>query len=103
MFRKPIVSVIVLLAVLAVCWPQTALADKFDAAQIKAVLRTATPKEDKFVERVVAKVNAGKFPADLFASTLQAARKKTKNRFQYFKRALILRAADAGVSLKGCE
>ena len=95
------ISLIVLVALLAACWSRPARADNLDPDQIKAILRTATPAEDRFIDRTVHMVKAGKLPADMFESTLQWARRKTRNRFQYFKRALILRAADAGITLKG--
>ena len=72
----------------------------FDPEQIKAILRTATPEEQGFVTWVVAMVNQGTFPVDLFESTLMWARKKPPhNRFQYFKQGLILRAAGVGIDL----
>jgi hypothetical protein len=45
-------------------------------------------------------VNRGKLPVDLVESTLIWARKKGKNRFEYFKNALILRAERQGISIK---
>jgi hypothetical protein len=70
-----------------------------DAATIKAALRTATPEEGCFVERIVAMTNAGRIPVELVDSTLQWARKKPKHRFQFFKQALIVRAAKQGIEL----
>jgi len=70
-----------------------------DAATIKAALRTATPEEEGFVSRVVDLTNQGVLPADLVDSTLQWARNKSHHRFQYFKRALILRASRLGIQI----
>ncbi len=75
-------------------------ADVLDAAKIKAALRTATPEEGGFVDRVVGLARAGKIPAELVESTFDWARKKPyAHRFQYFKRGLTLRAAKAGIAL----
>jgi hypothetical protein len=72
---------------------------RLDAATIKAALRTAQPEEDGFVDRVVALVNQRKLPYKLVYSTFLWARAKPRHKFQYFKRALILRAARIGVRL----
>jgi hypothetical protein len=78
----------------------TVRGDVPDTAQIKQILRTADPQEDHFVDRVAAMVKAGTLPEDLFQSTFLWARKKPKHKFQYFKNALITRAADAGITVK---
>ena len=44
-------------------------------------------------------VNDGELPAELFEGTLEWARKKPRHKFQYFKHALILRAAQIGIDL----
>lgn len=72
---------------------------RLNAAQIKAGLRTATPEENGFVDRVVTLAQAGTLPPQLVESTFQWARNKPKFRFQYFKRAMIVRAARLGISL----
>jgi hypothetical protein len=78
----------------------TGSSDLLDAAKIKAALRTATPEEGGFVDRVVALARAGKIPPALVESTFDWARKKPyPHRFQYFKRGLTLRAAKAGITL----
>ncbi|MGQ9574862.1 MAG: hypothetical protein ACUVUC_06055 [Thermoguttaceae bacterium] len=70
-----------------------------DAATIKAALRTATPEEGGFVDRVVNMAKNGQLPPQMVESTFQWARRKPFYRFQYFKRGMILRAARAGISL----
>jgi hypothetical protein len=71
-----------------------------DAAKIKAGLRTATPEEQGFVERVVDLAKKGKLSPAVVESTFQWARKRPfQHRFQYFKRALIERAKKEGVML----
>ena len=85
--------------VLLPCLTGKANADPLDPAEIKAILRTATPQEDCFVDRTVAMVAEGTLPRDLFDSCFIWARKKPKYKFQYFKRALIVRATDAGIQL----
>ena len=93
------ISLLVLLSLLAACWSRPARADNLDPDQIKAILHTTTPEDNKFIDRTLAKVKTGKLPANLFESTLEWARKKGRNRFQFFKRALILRASQAGIKL----
>ena len=61
---RSFVSLIVLVALLAACWSRPARADNLDPDQIKAILRTATPDEEKFIDRTVAMVEAGKLPAE---------------------------------------
>ncbi len=72
---------------------------RLNAAQIKAALRTETPEENGFVDRVVGLAQAGTLPPQLVESTFQWARKKPNFRFQYFKRGMIVRAARLGISL----
>lgn len=72
---------------------------RLNAAQIKAGLRTATPEENGFVDRVVGLAQAGTLPPQLVESTFQWARKKPKFQFQYFKRGVTLRAAKLGITL----
>jgi hypothetical protein len=91
-----------LLAPLALVSVKTLRADQpiLDADIMKKILRPPTPDGNAFIDKLVNKVKKGKVPADLVDSTVQWARKKnSKNRFQYFKQALILRAAQQGVSL----
>ncbi len=72
---------------------------RLDAATIKAALRTATPEEGGFVEHVLQLTNDGVLPPDLVDSSFQWARKKPRHRFQFFKRALTVRAANLGIAL----
>ena len=44
-------------------------------------------------------VDAGTLPVALVDSTFQWARQKPKNKFQYFKRGLTVRAARIGIDL----
>lgn len=74
--------------------------------EIKNGLRTASPEENGFVEDIVDRVNNAnrpsneRLPAAMVQSTFQWARgKNSRHRFQYFRRALILRAAQIGVRL----
>lgn len=71
-----------------------------DADTMKKVLRAPTPDDNAFIDRIFAMVDKGKLPGDLVNSTFQWARKKGKNRFHYFKNALILRAADQGITVR---
>lgn len=89
---------IVLAAVVATA-VATAEETKLNAEQMKAVLGTATPEENGFINRVVTMVEQGQLPASLVESTLLWARRKPDHRFQYFKRGLILRAAKEGIRI----
>ncbi len=73
---------------------------RLDAATMKAALHTTTIEEGGFIDRVITMVNKGQLPADLVDSTFEWARKKPyKHRFQYFKQALIVRAASIGIRI----
>jgi hypothetical protein len=72
----------------------------FDADTMKKILRPPTEEDALWLDKIVKKVNRGKLPVDLVESTLIWARKKGKNRFEYFKNALILRAERQGISIK---
>jgi hypothetical protein len=78
---------------------RAATASPLDADTMKAALRTAAPEEGGFIDEVLAKVDKKVLPLDLVESTFLWARKKPRNQFQYFKRALILRATQQGISL----
>jgi hypothetical protein len=74
--------------------------------EVKNGLRTASPEENGFVEDIIDRVNNAsrptneRLPAAMVQSTFQWARgKNSRHRFQYFRRALILRAARIGVRL----
>jgi hypothetical protein len=78
---------------------EAAQASRFDAATIKAGLRTETPEEGGFVQHVLDLTKQGVLPPDLVDSTFQWARKKPRHRFQFFKRGLTVRAAALGITL----
>ena len=89
-----------LLSLVIVAADRAAAATALDAAKMKAALDTAQPEEDGFVDRVVEKTKQGQLPVSLVESTFQWARKKPQFKFQFFKRALIVRAAKLGISLQ---
>lgn len=63
-------------------------------------LKARRPEEFAFIKSVVAKVDAGLLPLDLVESTFLWARKKRQpNEFQYFRRALKVRAGKRGIAL----
>lgn len=101
MFRmRSICLMLTLLASSLVSRATAADTVRLDAAAIKAALHTATVEEGGFIDYVLAKVKKGDLPAGLVDGTFQWARKKpTKYRFQYFKKALIVRAADMGINI----
>jgi hypothetical protein len=81
------------IAVLALGWAAR-------VATMKAALRTVTPEEDGFIDRVVDKMNRNILPRKLVESTFLWAKKQPNHKFQYFKRSLILRAARQGIKVK---
>jgi hypothetical protein len=85
--------------VVALMTVRVARADDLDADQIKFALHTTSDIEEGFIDRTVAMVQAGTLPRDLFTSTFIWARKKSRHQFQYFRRALTLRAAEIGIKL----
>jgi hypothetical protein len=86
---------------LSVLMPNRAAAQerRLDAEQIKAGLRTTTVEENGFVDRVVLLVENGFLPARTVYTTFLWARKKPKHKFQYFRRAMIIRARELGIRL----
>lgn len=62
-------------------------------------LRARLPSEFAFIAKVVSLVNEGELPLKLVDRTFLWARKKPKNRVQYFKRALRILAARIGVDV----
>lgn len=88
------------LALLATVGNRCAMASSLDANTMKVALHTATPEEDGFITRVLAMVDAGTLPPSMVESTFLWAKKKTRYKFQYFKRGLIQRAADAGIHVE---
>jgi hypothetical protein len=100
MRRTAIWGMISVLSLLAFVRVQTARAElNLTADQMKAALRTANVEEEGFIEKVLFLVKRGTLPEDLVESTFLWARKKPKHKFQYFKYALKLRAADRGIPL----
>ncbi len=100
MHRTGIWVVMLALAVLAFGRVQAARAEfSLTADQMKAALRTATVEEEGFIEKVLFLMHRGILPEDLVESTFLWARKRPKHKFQYFKYALKLRAADRGIPL----
>jgi hypothetical protein len=89
---------VLLLAFLAALENQAA-AGSLDAATMRAALNTATPEEEGFIDKVLTKVRKGTLPLDLVETTFLWAKKKPRHKFQYFKRGLIIRAAQQGISL----
>ena len=98
MVRRIVLGCFLLSAAILVA-DRAAATTVLDAAKMKAILATAKPEEDGFLDRVVEMTKQGQLPVSLVESTLQWARKKPQHRFQFFKRALIVRAAEIGINL----
>ena len=69
--------------------------------QLRSGLNARRDVEFKFIDDVVVLVRTQKLPVKLVMETFQYARnKRTKYPFQYFQRALVLRAARLGVTIR---
>jgi hypothetical protein len=67
---------------------------------IKAELHTGTAEQNAYIDSVLAKVSNGTLPASLVDSTFQWSRKKDpKFRFEFFKKALSIRAKEQGITI----
>ena len=102
LLRRSIMTLPIVLGIVVVLvFGQFSCADTtdLDPEQIKAALHTNTQIEGGFIERTVAMVNAGTLPRDMFTSCFLWARKKPRHQFQYFRQALIIRAAQIGIQL----
>lgn len=97
--HRTCLSVVLVVAVLAAVCCRTAEASSLDAETMKVALHTATPEEGGFIDYVLDLVDRGTLPVDLVESTFLWAKKKPRNKFQYFKRGLILRAKKRGIDL----
>jgi hypothetical protein len=99
MVRKSLVLAI-LVAVLAAFGLRTVeAAAPLDAQTMKVALRTETPEENGFIQRVLNLVNAGTLPDSLVMSTFLWAREKPARKFQYFKYGMIVLAERRGIRL----
>jgi hypothetical protein len=87
------------LALLAAVGSRTAAASSLDANTMKLTLHTATPEEEAFIDKVLRLVDKKTLPLEMVESTYLWAKKKPRNRFQYFQRALKLRAEELGIRL----
>ena len=70
--------------------------------ELETGLKVRRPQEFLFIARVVALVNTNRLPLTLVRSTFQWARKRAQENghaYQYFERALRIRAARIGVRL----
>lgn len=98
MYRRTFFLVAPLLALFSP-FAQPSSAATLSDDSLKAGLHTATPEEDGFIHHVIDMVDNGRLPVSLVQSTFLWARQKPKNQFQYFKRALIYRAARLGITV----
>lgn len=62
-------------------------------------LKPRTPREQEFIDTVVAKVNSGALPVETVISTFRWARDKKPYGFPYFERLMRARATKLGVTL----
>ncbi len=90
---------VVTLVIAGALWATPVQAASLTAGQMRAALRTASPEDDGFIDRVLGMVDDGDLPESLVISSFQWARKKSSNRFQYFRRALTVQASRRGIRL----
>ena len=77
-----------------------AASQSLDADTLKYTLQVGRPEDKAFIDRVVAMMNAGDLPRSIVEKCFLWAKKKRKNKFQYFKLALIRLAASKGITVK---
>ncbi|MBN2024169.1 MAG: hypothetical protein JW809_15405 [Pirellulales bacterium] len=100
MARNTLLLTLVAVILLMLCQRQVQASDsRLDAPTIKAALRTTDMEEEGFVERVVEMMDGGELPRKIVHSAFLWAKRKPKNRFQYFKRAVIVLAARQGITV----
>ena len=92
-------SLMLVFVLLTAAGSRQAAASPLDANTMKVALRTATPEDDGFIDRVLMLVDRGTLPLDMVESTFLWARKKPQRKFQYFKYGLIARAQQQGIAL----
>lgn len=99
MLRRASIVVLCLLGVWLARVDTAQAQTRLDPDAMRVALHTTTEEEAGFIDRVVDLAVAGTLPPSLVESTFLWAKRKPKRQFQYFKRAMILRAAEAGVTL----
>ncbi len=99
MMNRVCLSLTLVLALLAVRYARAESAGVLDAETMKVALHTSAAQENGFIERVIARVNAGTLPLDLVQSTFLWAKKKPARKFFYFKQGLIERAKAQGITV----
>ncbi len=67
--------------------------------QLESELRARRPEEFAFIERVITLMEAGTLSRDMVEGTFFWARERQPRPFQYFERAMRIRAAEIGVTL----
>jgi hypothetical protein len=73
--------------------------EPLDPEAIKAALRTTVIEEDNYITFLVTLVNQSRLPRVTFDTSFRWARRKSYLRFQFFKRAVISQADQAGIVL----
>jgi len=99
MTRK-IAIVALLLVPLMVAQAEAQSTERISADTMRAALRTAAPEDNGFIDRVVGMADMGALSRSILNGTFRwACKKPVRYRFQYFRRALIIRAARAGTPI----
>ena len=74
-------------------------AERLDVETIKYALKVSEEENNGFIERVIEKMHQNQISRASVTYAFAAARKRTKNQFQYFKYAVIELAKREGGSL----
>ena len=68
--------------------------------QLESGLRARRPQEFAFIQRVVTMVDRKQLPLKVVKSTFQWARRKKPYQYPFFERALKIRAARLGITVR---
>jgi hypothetical protein len=95
-----VTAMALVLALLAAGTPRAEAGSPLNADLLQAGLRTADPDEQAYLIYIATLLEQGRLPRDLVESTFQWARRKPNpKKAQYFKLAMITRAAELGITL----
>lgn len=97
--QSTLLTIVAAIVLLATSEKNAFGAPKLDVKTITAGLRTTHIEEDGFIEEVVDMANNGELSWAIVDNSFSWAKRKPKNRFQYFRKALIELAARQGITV----
>ena len=77
-----------------------AASTRLDADTLIYTLQVGRPEDKEFIKRLVAMMDSGELPRSIVDKCYLWARRKRKNKFHHFKRAVIYLAAKKGITVK---